>query len=225
MLKCIIIDDEATSIAVIEHFCSKSELVHVAATFDNAMQGLTYANQQDLDLIFLDIHMPSLSGFDFIEHLTNPPQIILTTSDPKFALEAFQYPCIIDYLVKPLTFSRFLKSLLKASSLQQTNNSNAIFVNIDRRLIKIDIHSIYYIEAKGNYVSIRTENEEFKVHTSFKNMESKLTAPFFFKAHRSYIININKIVDIEDNSILIQNKVIPLSRSNRAKLLSKLNII
>ena len=236
-MNCIIIDDEATARAIISQLCSNIEGLDVVEEFPNAIQAIKYLNQNEIDLIFLDIHMPDFTGFDFIETIKNPPRIILTTSDSNFAIQAFEYDCIVDYLVKPITQERFNKAIDKAKSKGatvaansssekvETTSGNDLYVNIDRRLIKIDIPSIYLVEAKGDYIYVKTENQNYTVHSTLKKIEDKLPNDLFLKVHRSYIINVNKIIDIEDNSVLIKKDVIPVSRSNRPELMKRLNLL
>jgi len=236
-MNCIIIDDEKTARAIIMQLCSNIRSLNVVGEFSNAMQAIKYLNQNDIDLIFLDIHMPDFTGFDFINTLKSPPKVILTTSDHNFAIQAFEYECIIDYLVKPITSERFLKAIektkaaatlankLSASAASVTPEVNDLYVNIDRRLIKIDIQSIYLIEAKGDYINIKTDLNNFRVHSSLKKIQNKLPENIFVKVHRSYLINIHKIIDIEDNSVLINKDVIPVSRSNRSDLMKRLNLL
>ncbi|WMI65416.1 LytTR family DNA-binding domain-containing protein [Aestuariibaculum sp. YM273] len=237
-MNCIIIDDEETARAIIKQMCSLTGDLTVLEEFPNAIQAMKYLNQNEVDLIFLDIHMPEFTGFDFIQSLKNPPKIILTTSDSKFAIDAFEYDCIIDYLVKPVLPARFEKAVLKAKKTElkqeavtdsepkeQTTSDNDLYVNIDRRLIKIDIPSIYLIEAKGDYINIKTQTKNYTVHSTLKKIEEKLPADLFLKVHRSYIINIGEIVDIEDNSVLIKKDVVPVSRSNRPELMNRLNLL
>ncbi|MFI1743401.1 LytR/AlgR family response regulator transcription factor [Thalassobellus sediminis] len=233
-MNCIIIDDEATARAIISQLCVSVPSLNVLEEFPNAIQAIKYLNQNEVDLIFLDIHMPDFTGFDFIQTLKNPPKIILTTSDSKFAIEAFEYDCIVDYLVKPIALPRFEKAIQKAvstvskvtmSSEGETTSGNDLYVNIDRRLIKIDIPSIYLVEAKGDYIHVKTEDKNYTVHSTLKKIEEKLPTDLFLKVHRSYIINIQKIIDIEDNSVLIKKDVIPVSRSNRPELMKRLNLL
>ncbi len=234
-MKCIIIDDEAAARLIIEQLCSKVKGLEVVDQFPNAIQAMKYLNQNEIDLIFLDIHMPDFNGIDFVQSLKNPPSIILTTSDPKFAIEAFEYECIKDYLVKPISLERFEKAIQKAKSSKSESKSksdsnasdeeNTLYINIDRRLIKIDMPSIYLIEAKGDYILIKTEDKNYTVHSTLKKIEEKLPESTFLKVHRSYVINLNKIVDIEDNSVLIKRDVIPVSRSNRPELMRRLNLL
>ena len=236
-MNCIIIDDEATAIAIIGQLCSSEDSLNVVAEFPNAIQAIKYLNQNQVDLIFLDIHMPDFTGFDFIDTIKNPPKIVLTTSDANFAIQAFEYDCIVDYLVKPITKERFQKAILKAkaktvsqeatssSDIVKSTPNNDLYVNIDRRLIKIDIPSIYLIEAKGDYILVKTEDKNYTVHSTLKKMEDKLPDHLFLKIHRSFIINVKKIIDIEDNSVLIKKDVIPVSRSNRPELMKRLNLL
>ncbi|MFL0075828.1 LytR/AlgR family response regulator transcription factor [Tenacibaculum maritimum] len=235
-MNCIIIDDEKLARTVIKTLCKEMESLQVVDEFPNALQAIKFLNENEIDLIFLDIHMPDFTGFDFVKTLKNPPQVILTTSDPNFALEAFQYECIVDYLLKPVTFDRFERAIqkvmkkkaLEVKSLENERKetySNDFYVNIDRRLIKIDLPSIYLIEAKGDYINIKTDDKNYIVHSTLKKIEEKLPDSLFLKVHRSYIINLKKIIDIEDNSVLIKRDIVPVSRSKRPELMKRLNLL
>jgi len=233
-MKCILIDDEAAARSIIAHLCSHVKTITVIEEFPSAIEAIKFLNKNEVDLIFLDIHMPNFTGFDFIETLKNPPKIILTTSDKNFAFEAFGYDCVIDYLLKPVTLPRFLKAIKKAGNTPNQNltkvskvetQQDHLYVNINRRLVKIEYNKIYLIEAKGDYIIIKTESENYTVHTTLKKIIEKLPDATFLKIHRSFIINYKKIIDIEDNSVLINKDVIPISRSNRPELMKKLNLL
>lgn len=238
-MNCIIIDDEKMARVIIKTLCDQLKYLTIVDEFSNAMQAIKFLNSHEIDLIFLDIHMPDFNGLDFIKTLKNPPKIILTTSDPKFAIEAFEYDFIVDYLLKPLELSRFTKAITKAEKHKGIETSNIklskesssteimndFYVNIDRRLIKIDLPSIYLIEAKGDYIHIKTEDKNYVVHSTLKKIEEKLPDSLFLKVHRSYIINVRKIIDIEDNSVLIKKDVIPVSRSKRPELMKRLDLL
>ncbi|GHC47060.1 LytR/AlgR family response regulator transcription factor [Ulvibacter litoralis] len=236
-MNCIIVDDEETARIILEQLCSKSPNLVVQGSFSNAMSAMKYLNQNKVDLIFLDINMPDFTGFDFIQTLKVLPRIIITTSHKDYAIEAFEYNCIVDYLVKPIKLPRFIKAVEKAEAFkleapaQSTVKSDTettgseLFVNIDRRLIKIDMPSITVIEAKGDYITVRTVDKNYTVHSTLKKIEEKLPTETFLKVHRSYIINTHKIVDIEDNSVLIGKSVIPVSRSKRPELMRRLNLL
>jgi DNA-binding LytR/AlgR family response regulator len=235
-MNCIIIDDEQMAIAIIEDMILNTPELSLAGSFTNAIEAMKFLNQNEVDLIFLDIHMPAFTGIDFIQTIKNPPKIVLTTSDKDFAITAFEYDFIMDYLVKPLSIKRFKKAVQKTLSFNNTVPSNEIkpleeethnilYVNIDRRLIKIDIPSINIIESKGDYILIKTEKKNYTVHSTLKKIEDKLPESIFLKVHRSYVINFLKIIDIEGNSVLIEKDVIPISRSNRAELMKRLNFL
>jgi two-component system response regulator LytT len=233
-MRCIIIDDEKTARVIIRTLCEQVSELNVVEEFPNAMLAIKFLNENEIDLIFLDIHMPDFNGIDFIKTLKNPPKIILTTSDPKFAIEAFEYDFIVDYLLKPLELSRFKKAIQKAQNKKnellaekynKVDNANDFYVNIDRRLIKIDLSSIYLVEAKGDYIHIKTDDKNYVVHSTLKKIEEKLPDSLFLKIHRSYVINIKKIIDIEDNSVLIKKDVIPVSRSKRPELMKRLDLL
>ncbi len=236
-MNCIIIDDEAAARAIVQQLCSKIPEVDVIEEFDSAIDALKFLNQHQIDVVFLDIHMPGFTGMDFVQTLKNPPKIVMTTSDTDFAIAAYEYEAIIDYLVKPITIERFEKCVHKVkNALQQKvsessveNNSTGanedLYINIDRRLIKLKLSELLVIEAKGDYIEVKTEKEEYRVHTTLKKIKEKLPEHLFLQIHRSYIINFTKIIDIEDNSVLIDKNVIPISRSNRPELMRRLNLL
>jgi len=236
-MNCIIIDDEDTARSIVRQLCSKVNDLDVIEEFDNAIDAIKFLNQQEIDLVFLDIHMPGFSGIDFIQTLKNPPYIVLTTSDTEFAIAAYEYEFIVDYLVKPITQERFEKSIQKinkvAAKSPEPSAENEVgadagedlYINIDRRLIKLKLQEILVIEAKGDYIDIKTEKETYHVHTTLKKIKVKLPEKTFLQIHRSYIINFTKIIDIEDNSVLIEKNVIPISRSNRPELMRRLNLV
>lgn len=237
-MKCIIVDDEATARIIVEQLCSKIPNLEVVDSFSNAMDAIKFLNQQQVDVVFLDIHMPGFTGIDFVQTLKNPPKIVLTTSDTNFAIEAYEYEVIVDYLVKPITQERFEKAIVKVKkSLEKPmsivatevgvsqNLGDELYINIDRRLIKIKFNEILFIEAKGDYIEVKTDKKVYRVHNTLKNIKDKLPEGIFLQIHRSFIINFTKIIDIEDNSVLIEKSVIPISRSNRPELMLRLNLL
>jgi DNA-binding LytR/AlgR family response regulator len=235
-MNCIIIDDEEMARSIISQMISSHKDLNLVNEFSNALQAIKYLNQNEVDLMFLDIHMPDFTGFDFIQTIKNPPKSILVTSDKNFAIEAFEYECIVDYLVKPITEERFDKAVQKAKSSPVVTNRfdfkapiedvvNEFYVNIDRRLVKIEFKSVILVEAKGDYIHIKTDSKNYIVHSTLKKIEDKLPKDLFLKVHRSFIINTQKIIDIEVNSVLIAKDVIPVSRSNRPELMKRLNLL
>lgn len=234
-MKCIIIDDEKFAREVLSVMILKSPDLILVDEFSNAIEAMKFLNNDNkIDVIFLDVHMPDFSGFDFIKTIKNPPQIVLVTSDKNFAIEAFNYDCISDYLVKPILQDRFeraidrvkvkLEEVIKSESHNSLINKE-IYVNIDKRLIKIDIMSINFIHANGDYIIIKTDAKNYTVHTTLKKIEEKLPASIFLKIHRSYIINLNKIIDIQDSTVLIGKDLLPISKNNRTVLMKSLNLL
>jgi two-component system response regulator LytT len=239
-MKCIVLDDEELSRLILKKHISKFKEFNLIGEFSNAMEAIKFINHNNVDLIFLDIHMPDFSGFDFLQTLSNPPKVILVTSDKNFAIEAFEYSCVIDYIVKPIQEERFHKAIDKVKNTvlipndpniittekyYNDSNESELFINIDRRLIKLVFDSINIVEAKGDYIHIKTDGKNYIVHSTLKKIEDKLPKDIFLKIHRSYIINFKKIIDIEDNTVLIGKDIIPLSRSNRPELMNRLNLL
>jgi len=238
-MNCIIVDDEAAARAIVSQLCSSVPELNVMEEFDSAIEAIKFLNQNEVDLIFLDIHMPGFTGIDFIQTLKNPPKIVMTTSDTEFAIASYEYETIVDYLVKPITKERFDKCVQKVNYSNTTGQSTSseatgdqesasgedLYINIDRRLIKLKYKEILLIEAKGDYINIKTESKDYLVHTTLKKIQEKLPESNFLQIHRSFIINFNKIIDIEDNSVLIEKSVVPISRSNRPELMRRLNLL
>jgi len=224
------------AIEILKKLCSKVKELEVVATFSNAIDAIKYLNSNQVDLIFLDIHMPDFSGFDFVKTLKNPTNVVVTTSEKDFALEAFEHDFIIDFLVKPLSKSRFIKAIQKTKiqrEVPQLKNDfseentllDVLYANVNRRLIKIDIPSINLVEANGDYINVKTSKKNYVIHSTLKKIENKLPSNLFVKVHRSYLINIKKIIDIQDNSVLIEKEIIPVSRINKPELLRRLNLL
>lgn len=240
-MRCIIVDDEGAARAIISQLCQMTPELEVLAEFPNAVEALKYLGKQEVDVIFLDIHMPFLTGIDFVQTLRNPPKIVFTTSDKEFAIAAYEYDFIVDYLIKPVTVERFQKSVEKLKKRMQpalagednglptatelAKEDEDMYINIDRRLIKLKFGEILFVEAKGDYIEIKTVEEQYRVHSTLKKIKEKLPESLFMQIHRSFIINFTKIVDIQDNSVLIERSVIPISRSQRPHLMQRLNLL
>ena len=242
-MKCITIDDEATARLIINQLCKQHNDLEVVHEFSTAIDAIKYLNKENVDLIFLDMNMPMFNGIDFVQTLKNPTPIICITSDQTHAVEAFEYDAIVGYLLKPIDPVKFEKAIAKVQKMkgdsissisinsqehltkQEGTSDNFLYVNIDRRLIKIEMETIYLIEAKGDYILIKTDEKNYTVHSTLKKIEEKLPEEQFLKVHRSYLINITRIVDIEDNSVLIKRDVIPVSRSKKPILMQRLNLL
>ena len=230
-MKCLIADDDKMCRLSLERLCKQVEDLEIVAICENGLEALNVLQKEEIDVIFLDIEMPNLTGMDMVRNLTELPQVIFTTGAPEYALEAFEYN-VTDYLVKPIEQGRFLKAVQKArvnmeSSKDEihTDEVNELFLRVDGKLVNVQMDEILWIEALGDYAMFYTKGKRYTVHTTMKNLESRLPKSRFQKVHRSFIIQISKIKDIQDNTILIEDKVIPISRGNRDALMGKLNML
>jgi DNA-binding LytR/AlgR family response regulator len=232
MIKTIIVEDEIMARKSLEKLCSKNSHIHLVESFENAEDTLDYlSSDNDIDLLLLDIEMPGLSGIDLLDRLKIRPQVIFTTSHTDYAYEAFEYE-VCDFLKKPILADRFTKSVLKAKQiLDQLNDSsnfsaeNEIYIKQDGRFIRIPYKSVYYFENVGDYIKVFTEKGNFIIYGALKTVDAKLSYPGFLKVHRSYIVNLEKIKDIEDNTLVIEKKVIPISRAYKPILFKTINIL
>lgn len=235
-MDCIVIDDEKTALEILLGLCNNHGNLNVIGRFLSPIEAIKFLNKNEVRLIFLDIHMPEFSGVDFLDTISQTDcKVILTTSDSNFALEAFEYDCVVDYLLKPIRQERFNKAISKASStipvqenpqsVKDDSSEDHLFININKRLIKIDLIDILFIEAKGDYVRIVANNNTYIVHTTLKSLQAKLPSKIFFKSHRSYIVNISAIKEIEENSLVINKYIIPVSKKIKHDLIERLNLL
>lgn len=232
-MNCIIVDDQADARKVLHHFCELSEAFDSILDFDNSVKAFNYLQQNEVDILFLDIHMPELSGMDLLKAMAGPVNVVFTTSDQEYAAEAFEHNAI-DYLIKPFTYARFLKAVNRAQYLIEMHEkveqkpmdaSNALFVKDGSKLVKLAIEDIFFIEAQGDYVNIHTEKKNFLIHSTMKNIEEKLPSEHFFKVHRSYIVNLHHIDDIEESILQVNKFKVPISKAKKDELLKQLRVI
>lgn len=233
-MNCIIIDDDKLSRRVIEEFINKTESLNLVGSFPAAVDAINYLKQHDnIELIFLDIEMPEMSGIDFLGTLKNAPQIIIISSKGKYAIDAFEFD-VTDYLLKPASYARFFKAVDKVLSRTQknslsSNSRDEIFIKKNSSLVRLKFEDILWVEALENYVIFNTYNDKFTIHFTMKAVETKLPSSKFSRVHRSFIVNISAISEIDDNVIIIKteegNKTIPIGKSYRDNLLNDLNLI
>ena len=232
-MNCIIIDDDPLSRRVIEELVSKTDTLNLLASYTSAVDAINAFNTHDeIDLIFLDIEMPEMSGIDFLKTLKNPPQIIIISSQEKYALDAFEYD-VTDYLLKPVAYSRFYKAVDKVYDRYKKNKieaqANEIFIKKNSTLVRLKFEDILWVEALENYVIFTTYKDKYTIHFTMKAIEQKLPSNMFTRVHRSYIVNIRNINIIEDNSIIITTnegaKSIPIGKSYKDKLMNDINLI
>jgi DNA-binding LytR/AlgR family response regulator len=232
-MNCLIVDDEILAQEVIEHYVLKTDGLVLAGKCSNAVEAFAALNRGSVDLMFLDIKMPEINGLDFIRTLKNPPKIILTTAFSEYALDGFELD-VTDYLLKPVSFERFMKAVNKArqSTVDNSNLAPAaltsdFYVKSDRKLVKVDPSEILYIEAQKNYVMIHTLNQKIMTYNTLNNMDEELkAAPHLVRVHKSFMINKNYIVEFVNNIITLQNgSEIPLGLLYRDAFLEKVRII
>ena len=223
---CIIIEDEPLALEKTKDFVHKVPFLNLSATFDNALTGLTYLNNNRVDLLFLDINMDELSGIELLESSKITSQVIITTAYQEYALKGYELQ-ITDYLLKPFTFNRFLQAVNKAQqNLSQRiadKPVDFIFVKTENRLEKIMINDILYIEGMRDYLRIHTSNKKIMTLQSFHELEQLLPSQLVCRVHKSYMIAINKIDAIERSRIKIADQLIPLSETYKAAFLQLIN--
>lgn len=227
-MRCLIVDDDEMARKSLEIMCQKIENLTVVGMCENGLEALNFLNSEEVDLVLLDIEMPELSGMELVRMKPDIPQVIFTTSLKDYALEAFEYR-VTDYLHKPITFSRLIKAVDKARLAHEkslASNMDEVYVKVDGRFVRLDLSNILYIESIGDYVVFHTEQKEkFIVHSTLKNIDAKISNGKFLKIHRSFIVNLSKIVDIEETNLVIADKVIPISRAHRPALMSHIKTL
>lgn len=226
-MNCIIVDDDQMARVSLEMLCEKIEDVIVDSIFDNGLDALNWLKENETDVIFLDIEMPSLSGMDLIKSIDNLPQIVFTTSHAEYALEAFEYQ-VTDFVPKPVQLPRFLKAIERVRELNNNvrqESQNEIFIRHEGRFVRLNLEELLYVESLGDYVTFVTNDKKYIVHSTLKNIADKITNPNFLKVHRSYVINLTKVVDIEENNLVIKDKVIPISRAHKSVLIKRIKPI
>lgn len=236
MARVLIVDDEPLALDVIETYVEKLPSLELVARCENAVQAFDVLSREEVDIMFLDIQMPQLTGIDFLKSLSNPPLVIFTTAYPNYAIEGYELN-VIDYLLKPISFERFMKSVNKALSQLELQNetvshptaaesnedANFIFVKADKKLVKINYADIIYIEGLKDYVIIKMAASRVITLQTMKSLEDKLPASTFKRIHRSYIVNLDKIDAVVGNMVEVDKKHLPIGKNYREELLDIVN--
>jgi DNA-binding LytR/AlgR family response regulator len=228
-LSCIIVDDEPVARKILHEFVDQVPFMELQGKFENAMKAETFLKNNTVDMIFLDIEMPKVSGLQFLQKMHIESMVILTTAFPQYALEGYELD-IIDYLLKPFALNRFLKAVQKAKDYHQMKTRTAgalapsyIFIKSDKRIEKIELNDILYAESVGNYVSIHTDSKRIIAYLTMKSLESQLPPDEFIKVHQSYLVNCSRIEAIDGNEIKIGSKSLPISRNCRDTVMKIVN--
>lgn len=229
--KCLIIDDEPLARDLVRNHLEKLDNFEIVAECGDAMKALQVLRNQQVDLMFMDIQMPQITGIEFLKTLKNPPRVIITTAFREYAIEGFELD-VVDFLLKPITFERFIKSINKYFQVTSENGNNGdsvssspstpeesfIYVKENKRVIKLLLNEILYIEGLSEYVKIYTANKKIVTKTSMTNMEDKLPDDAFMRIHKSYIVSLNKIEAFTSTSIELAGKELPIGRSYKNKV-------
>ncbi len=232
MVNCIIIDDDLISVNLIKHFIANTSGLSLVESFLDPIQASNYLlkNPGTIDVIFLDVEMPGMTGIDFLKSHKNLPPVILITAKEKYAVEAFEHK-VIHYLVKPIDYGKFLKSIDRVFNLAEqdkdkTPNLEYIFIKDEGLLSKVMQNDIMYCEALGDYVKVHLKEKTHVVYSTMKNLEDKLKKNHqFVRVHRSYIINLNFLENFDSQTSVVGGHLIPLGDKYKNELQAKLNII
>lgn len=223
VIKCLVVDDEPLAVEGLVDYIEETDFLITAATARNAVQGMQILSEQKIDLLFLDIHMPKMSGIEMLKQLKNPPEVIFTTAHREYALDGFELDCV-DYLLKPISFPRFLRAVNKvktkiADSASGPLESAHFYVKENGIFVKINYDDILYVEGVKDYIFIHTEQKRRMVHMTMKSAEEQLGERGFMRVHRSFIVNPEKVSALEGFLLHIRDKKIPVSKSYRNQVL------
>ncbi len=230
-IKCIVIDDEPLARKGLKEYIADVDFLDLTGEFDSALKAADLISRGEVQLLFLDIQMPKITGLEFFKTLQNPPPVIFTTAYPQYALDGFEMNAL-DYLLKPISFDRFLKASLRAKEFYEVREKNQIgtsgqaadyfFIKADNKLVKLMYDDLLFAEALQNYVVIHTKDKKYMTYLTFKSVEDYLPAGKFIKTHKSYIVSAAKIESIEGNDIRIGSHHVPISRNLKDEVMDKL---
>ena len=229
IINCIIVDDEPLARKGLKEYVTDVDFLKLVGEFENPLKATELISSGDVQLLFLDIQMPKITGLDFFRTLQNAPPVIFATAYPQYALEGFEVNAL-DYLVKPISFDRFLKAAMKAREYYEVRETNEkekattdyFFIKTDNKLVKILFEDVLFVEALQNYVTIHTLLKKYMTYLTFKSVEEYLPADKFLKVHKSYIVAASKVDSIEGNDIRIGQQHIPISRNQKDEVMEKL---
>lgn len=230
-INCIVIDDEPLARKGIKEYIGELDFLHFIGEFDSPLKAFALIRTPEVQLIFLDIQMPKITGLDFFKTLSQPPPVIFTTAYPQFALEGFDLNAL-DYLVKPISFERFLKAANKAKEYYELRIKNQmdakegisdhVFIKVDGRLVKILFENILFVEALQNYIAVHTKEKKYISYLTLHALSEFLPPTDFIKTHKSFIVAVDKVESIDGNNLQIGKHQIPVSRSLKEEVLGKL---
>jgi len=223
-ISCIITDDEPVARKGLQGYIEKIDFLQLNGLCEDALQLNTMLKQQPVDLVFLDIEMPYLNGIDFLKTAVNPPKVIFTTAYERYAIKGYEMD-VLDYLLKPISFDRFLKAANKAHDYfqpKQNTEEQYMFIKTDNKLEKVIFDEILFIEAMENYAGIYFPDKKLVTHATLKSLQEKLPSSKFIQPHKSYLVNVNSIRSIEGNILHIGNYQVPMSKYQKEEVMEKI---
>lgn len=226
-MKCIIVEDDALSIAALKKCMGRDTSCELIGEFNNGSDALKFLNENACELIFLDMELGDMTGLELIQQLSKVPHVIVISSKAKFAAEAFNFD-VADYIVKPVNFDRFLRAVSKVKKFSESFSSfekDFFYVKQQSRFLQVYYKEVVYIEALADYVNIHTDKKRYTILSTMKAIESQLPPQDFMRVHRSFIVRLDKIREIEDNTIAVDGKLIPVSRYSKEDFLKKINLL
>ncbi len=224
MIKCVITDDEPLARKGLQGYVERIDFLFLAGVCEDALQLNSLLKQQQVDLIFLDIEMPYISGIEFLKSSNNPPKVIFTTAYEQYAIQGYDLD-VLDYLLKPISFDRFLKAANRAADYfagRQQATADYIFIKTDTRLEKLLFSEILFVEAMGNYLSIYTQERKLITHSTLKSLQEALPATAFIQPHKSYLVSINSIQSIEGNMLYLGKYQVPVSKYLKEEVMKQI---
>jgi len=231
MIKCILLEDEELAAKSLIKILSGIESIEIKGHYFNPVDAQNKVNFSDIDLIFLDVEMPEISGLDFIKSLSNPPRVIVTTARSDFAIGAFEINAV-DFILKPITISAVLSALQKFNELEYPEvretlspEAESIFIKVDTNLVRLKFDEILWMEALGDYVGFHTSEKRYVVKVTLAYIDRRIAKKNFTRVHRSFMVNTDKIKIIDDSSLVINDKLIPISRGSRSGLMESINLL
>lgn len=232
ILNCIVVDDDALSRKAIENLVKQTAGLELLGAFGDAVTAANFLQENEADILLLDVEMPQMNGLELIQAMPRQAEVILVTSKEKYAVPAFDLN-VTDYILKPVDYPRFLKAIGKAREALAPPASEEpsalvpgkLFVKVDQNLIGIDIDSVSVVEAMADYVRIYTDAKRYTVYSSMKGIANKLPNNQFMRVHRSYIVNLSRINSIEDNTLVIGERLIPVGVTYQKTLMARLNTL
>ena len=231
-ISCIVVDDDAMTLKIVESLVNRTDFLHLVGTYESSVDASNAFQQQPVDLIFLDVEMPDMTGLELIKTLHPRPAIVLISTKQEYALEAFEYE-VIDYLLKPIAnYGRFLQaaqrarmSVEKKGPVTAPDKSNHIYLKVDSLLVKFPLKEILWVEAFGDYVKVKTPHKVHTVYATLKSIEDALPDDEFMRIHRSYIVRMDKIDNIDNTNLQITDQILPIGNSHKRNLMERIKVL